>query len=505
MATKFFLRTKQTNGTANLYTRINRPKLSISNWYICTNISVSIESWNKAEKSPKALNAYYATDEGKAVQKRLNEVEALIRDSFANGTISAHEDKGKLERLIADIVNEEGIKAKEETEQRKKEREEKELCVIWNYYKYFLNAIKKGDIRAKGKEYKRGSISVWETFGKHLKAYLSYKYAESMTFDQINRSFAGGFVSFLEGKELMIGTINQQITCFRRLCNAAVEDEKCTNAVSVKVWHERKAEDNEKRTEIALTDREINALYDMPLEGMREKVRDIWMIGFLSAQRVSDYSKLTRDNFKQTPNGLNVIVLKQKKTGNDITIPILDERVFELCRKYNYNFPKVSKDYLNDIIKQILKDLSVTVPSLAEWSRTLLCMKERQKEEAFISMRKRVEGGERLHGEELKRYKKMLAYAVEHESGDKLFKRDFSNAVIKQKWEMVSSHTSRRSAVTSLYNTGLFDAKDIMSISGHTTLKNFETYIRRGAIEQAESIAEKFAKAKEVTLKTKEA
>ena len=65
--------------------------------------------------------------------------------------------------------------------------------------------------------------------------------------------------------------------------------------------------------------------------------------------------------------------------------------------------------------------------------------------------------------------------------------------------------TSRRSAVTSLYNTGLFDAKDIMSISGHTTLKNFETYIRRGAIEQAESIAEKFAKAKEVTLKTKEA
>ena len=120
-------------------------------------------------------------------------------------------------------------------------------------------------------------------------------------------------------------------------------------------------------------------------------------------------------------------------------------------------------------------------------------------------MKKRVAGGERLHGEELKRYKKMLAYALEHESGDLLFKRDFANEVIKQKWEMVSSHTSRRSAVTSLYNTGLLDAKDIMSISGHTTLKNFETYIRRGAVEQAESIAEKLAKAKELTLKTKEA
>ena len=505
MATKFFLRTKQTNGTASLYTRINRPAFGISNWYVCTKISVSIESWSKAQKSSKSLNAYYATEEGKEVQRRLNMVEAVIRDSFENGTISSKEDKGKLERLISDIVNEEGIKAKEETEQRQKEREEKELCVIWNYYEYFLNAIKKGDIRAKGKEYEKSSISVWETFGKHLKEYLSYKRAMGTTFDQINRAFAGSFVSFLEGNGLMIGTINQQITNFRRLCNAAVEDEKCTNVVSIKVWHERKAGDTEKRTEIALSDREIDALYNMPLEGMREKVRDIWILGFLSAQRVSDYSKFSRDNFKQTHNGLNVIVLKQKKTGKEVTVPILDERVFELCKKYNYNFPKVSKDYLNDIIKLILKDLSATIPSLAEWSRTVLCMKERQKEEAFISMKKRVAGGERLHGEELKRYKKMLAYALEHESGDLLFKRDFANEVIKQKWEMVSSHTSRRSAVTSLYNTGLLDAKDIMSISGHTTLKNFETYIRRGAVEQAESIAEKLAKAKELTLKTKEA
>lgn len=505
MATKFFLRTKQEKGTASLYTRINRPKFGITNWYLCTRIKVSIESWTKAEKSSKALNNYYSTDEGTVVQKRISEVEAIIRNYFKECTVSADEAKSELEDIISNVVNEEGIKAKEETEQRQKEREEKEQCVIWNYYTYFLNAIKNGDIRAKGKEYKKGSISVWETFGKHLKAYLSYKKAMGTTFDQINRAFAGGFVSFLENKEMMIGTINQQITCFRRLCNAAVEDEKCTNAVSVKVWHERKADDTEKRAEIALNDKEIDALYNMQLEGMREKVRDIWMIGFLSAQRVSDYSALTKDNFKQTQSGLNVIVLKQKKTGNEITIPILDERVFELCRKYNYNFPKVSKDYLNDVIKQILKELSATVPSLAEWSRTLLCLKERQKEEVFIRMKKRVEGGERLHGEELKRYKRMMAYSVEHESGDLLFKRDFSNAVIKQKWEMVSSHTSRRSAVTSLYNTGLLDAKDIMSISGHTTLKNFETYIRRGAIEQAESIAEKMAKARELSLTKKEA
>ena len=56
--------------------------------------------------------------------------------------------------------------------------------------------------------------------------------------------------------------------------------------------------------------------------------------------------------------------------------------------------------------------------------------------------------------------------------------------------------------MTSLYNTGLLDAKEIMSISGHKTLQNYENYIRRGAQEQAERIFDKVAKAK---VKRKEA
>jgi integrase len=99
----------------------------------------------------------------------------------------------------------------------------------------------------------------------------------------------------------------------------------------------------------------------------------------------------------------------------------------------------------------------------------------------------------------------MKAYSVSHESGDLLWKRDESGSVVKYKWELVGSHTSRRSAVTSLYNTGLLDAKDIMSISGHDSLKNFEGYIRRGAVEQAERIAAKMAKARELSLTKKEA
>ena len=506
MATKFFLRTKQTKGTANIYTRINRPAFGISNWYVCTRISADIESWNKAQKSTKALNAYYATDEGKEVQRRLNMVEAVIRDSFESGAIASSEDKGKLERLISEIVNEQGIKAKEETEQRKKEREEKRLCVIANYYAHFSDGIRDKTIRQKreNKIYQDGSVTVWRVFGDYLNNYLKIKGWESRTFEDIDKAFADGFVIYLENLGLMASTINKQITCFRRLCNSAAEDGKNKNLTSVRVWHERDLKDKEKRAEIALSDEEINALYDMRLNGIREKVRDIWVLGYFSAQRVSDYTKLTKDNFSETKNGVPVITLTQQKTGNEVVIPVLDNRVFEICEKYGYRFPKLDKRDINRYIKEVLCELSESVPSLRESYRTLLSMKEREKEEGFVRMEKMLSAVVKLHGDELKYYKKMKAYSVAHQSGDKLWRRDSSGYVVKFKWELVSSHTSRRSAVTSLYETNLLNEKDIMSISGHTTLKNFEGYIKRGAIERAESVAEKLAKAKEVKLIKKE-
>ncbi len=499
---KFFLRTSQKKGPGSLYLRVNRPKLNIS-WWVCSGISVDIESWNKAQKSPKALRAYFATDKGKEVQDKMDDVEGIIKKLFENKTLTCNNDKAKLDKAIMDVINVKATKALEEVKEQKREEKEKELRGIVNYYDFFMQSIADGTIR-KGKnstEYKENSLSVWRTFGNHLHDYLKYKGDEAMTFDSINRAFADGFVSYLEGEGLMAGTINQQVICFRRLCNAAAEDERNHNLISVKVWHERKVDDRDKRAEIVLSDEEVDALYNIKLDGQREQVRDVWMLGFLSAQRVSDYSTFSKDNFKVTKRGLPVIVLQQKKTLNDVVIPVLDDRVAELCKKYNYNFPKLTRDTINRQIKKILKDLATSVPSLNEWSRTILSVRERQKEQSYLDMRERVANGEKLHGEESKRYKRMKAYADEHDSGDMLWKRDYSGAVIKQKWELVTCHTSRRSAVTSMYDTGLYDIRDMMSISGHTTISNFEKYIKRGSIEQAERIAEKARKAKEIKMR----
>ena len=474
-------------------------------------IDVDIAAWKKAETSAKEKDKYYSTKEGEEVQKLMKIVDGTIKNHL-DGLNARNADKKVLEERIKSVVRLDSIKAEKELRQMevneakaKAEKEANRLCIIINYYTDFMERITSGELRQgrKNAVYRSNSLSTWRTFGKHLNGYLKSKRCPEITFDKINKSFADGFTNYLQNKGLMLATINQQVNCFRRLCNAAAEDEFNKNGVSLRIWHSHEEKDEDKRAEIVLSEAEIDALYAMKLEGLLEQVRDMWCLGYFCAQRVSDYSRLTKDNFKQTPSGLNVIVLQQQKTEKDLVIPILDERVFEICEKYNYDFPKVTRDNQNRYIKIVAKELSETVPSLKEWNRTLLALCERKKEESFISMKKRVEAGDKLTGEETKRYRRMMAYAEEHESGDMLYKRDYAGNVIRQRWELITCHTSRRSAVTAMYDSGIFDLKDIMSVSGHQTLKNVERYLKRNTISQAESIAEKVRKAKEVKLSKK--
>ena len=94
-----------------------------------------------------------------------------------------------------------------------------------------------------------------------------------------------------------------------------------------------------------------------------------------------------------------------------------------------------------------------------------------------------------------------VEYATEHESGDMLYKRDYQGRVIRLRWELVGCHTSRSSLITSLHKSGLLTDREIMSVSGHSTLKSFETYLKVKSTERASSIYEKIKKAKEIKMK----
>ena len=60
--------------------------------------------------------------------------------------------------------------------------------------------------------------------------------------------------------------------------------------------------------------------------------------------------------------------------------------------------------------------------------------------------------------------------------------------VAREKWELVTTHTARRSFATNLYRHGVH-ARTIMGVSGHTTEQSFQRYIRLTNEEHADMIA----------------
>ena len=164
---------------------------------------------------------------------------------------------------------------------------------------------------------------------------------------------------------------------------------------------------------------------------------------------------------------------------------------------FRSGFPKLKKAAINIGIKAACKILSESVPSLKEYKVTLLAANEREKERWYMEANKRISKGEKLHGDELQRYNRCKKYATEHESGEYLYKRNEDGEVIRQRWELVTCHTSRRSLVTFLHRTDILSDRDIMGITAHKTLKSYERYLKVGISDRATETMNKWKQAKE--------
>lgn len=176
---------------------------------------------------------------------------------------------------------------------------------------------------------------------------------------------------------------------------------------------------------------EIEKLNAMPLRGERSQVRDIFLIGCCTALRYSDYSKLSEDNFHG-----GCIQILTKKTNTQVTIPIHYIVKDIINRNGGYGFLKYRKSpqNFNEMIKRICRDAGIVDKILIE----------------------RIEG-----------FKKIC----------KIYK----------KYELISSHTARRSGATNMYLAGI-PVFRIMLITGHKTQDSFFLYIGIGKEENAKEL-----------------
>lgn len=182
---------------------------------------------------------------------------------------------------------------------------------------------------------------------------------------------------------------------------------------------------------IALSRAELDALLEFDkFTQMERKARDLFVIGVYSVARWEDYSRITAENIS---NGM--LNYEQLKTGKTVILPV-SYRLQEALERNGGVAPKLSQQKFNEAIKRCCKKIGMT-------------------DKLHVSKSK---GSERV--------------SSSHE-----------------RWELVSSHTARRTGATMLYLAGV-PAKRIMLCTGHSTESNFLRYVRISKEENARMLAD---------------
>lgn len=463
---KYFIRTERTEGLARLYTRVQKRTPSI-NLLLAIDVEVDVAKWNK---SFQELSIYARTPEGKRVERMVQDVDRAIDDVVSREEFS----RGDIEEAVASVVHREAREARAREEERRRKAAElraeearlakaKEEADVRRYLARLIDGMRNGSVRIEGKGRNKGerytpnTIKMWRSLqGIIERFYQEYPF----TWNSIDKRFAVRFRAWMEDEGYMAKSINKYVGQFVALINRAQSEGLHTNTAAAGLFLKPAVEETQKATEIYLTAEELNALYQMPLNGEKALVRDIFIVGCCTCQRVSDYSRLRRENFVTTARGTKVVKIQQKKTHNYVTIPILDDKLIEIMKRYDYSLPQLPANFdviLNRYIKEVCRELSESVPTLAQEMPTILTMKERAKEERGVVT----------------------------------FKRDENGRVVKPRYELVTSHTARRTGITLLYLSGKFDVYQMMHVSGHKEAKTFREYIKLSSDEMAEQIAAK--------------
>ena len=83
--------------------------------------------------------------------------------------------------------------------------------------------------------------------------------------------------------------------------------------------------------------------------------------------------------------------------------------------------------------------------------------------------------------------KKQEKQAEERES--RTFERDSQGNVLKPRWQLISTHTARRSGTTNMFLSRKYTIPQMMSVSDHKDERTFKNYVKLSLDEFAEEVA----------------
>lgn len=277
------------------------------------------------------------------------------------------------------------------------------------------------------KRYGTGTIKVYRLWQNQWNDFQKTK-KRVYRFDDITIDFYKEYTTHFAQKKYTTNSIGKQVKVLKAIMRAAQEEGLHNNSQyalkAFKTLHNT-------TTEIYLTEQELTTMYNLKLKGKphQELARDVFLVGCYTALRYSDYSRIEPKHIKG-----NFLHITTQKTRKKVIIPIRPE-LKKILKKYKNKLPKTYEQKVNKYIKEVGKTAEIS---------------------------------DLVHVEKVK-------------GGLTIMKE-------VPKYEMIKTHTARRTAATLMYKAGI-PIVDIMKITGHTTEKNLLNYIRLTEEETAKRLS----------------
>lgn len=393
-----------------------------------TTLECPADRWSLSKQEVLSTNLLNYKD----VNQKLGEFKLYLKNEFENTKIADETifiNNNWLKSKIDLFFNTQNI-----------DKEEKKKIYFTNFIDEFIKESETKRNRL-GKPIAKRTIQHYKTTLNKINEYQTKTNVKLKIID-INLKFHTNFINYLENTQhLNNNTIGGYIDDIKLFCNDA-------NRKDIKISHEVKSNQfytpKNDTNDIYLTENEITNIYNSELEfDYLQNARDWFIIGLRTGLRVSDLLKLDKSYIDDD----EFICLTTKKTDYPVIIP-LHEQVKKILEKRNGEFPRqISDQKFNKYIKIVAEKSGLT---------------------------------QKVNG----------ARMDEIEISENNKKKTIHRKVHKKypKFELVTSHTCRRTFATNLY--GKLDTLTIMKITGHSTEKQFLSYIKITPREYANKLKE---------------
>lgn len=362
--------------------------------------------------------------EMKRINKFLKQFEHYVSTLMDVDYLADYESK-----LLPSTVAKYGIVAQfkeaiDKIKGKETEEEEKKNITPLEYFHKVVAEMPKKVVRRTSKIIEKRTVGHHEIVLKRFERFVNYKHWVASSFSMFDKHFESEMEQWMLGVEgYSANTVAATFSVMKIWLKQAEEE----NLITDKSFHNWRSKGSDVQ-HIYLNEAELKAIYELNFDEIvklhpnakYEETRDIFIIAANIGLRYGDLSSLNRANWDLENRTVQV---HTHKTGATVKVP-LSTVVIELYNKYKGHFPQPrEKGKFNTQLQKIGELAGIN---------------------QIIFIKKNIGG----------------KIVIEE----------------KKKFQLISSHTARRSFATNLYLKSK-NARLVMNFTGHTTEENFRKYI----------------------------